>query len=79
MEIKPKTFHKILVGVDNAPDALAAFDYAVDKAKRDGSELGIVSVYETHNVNVFQILDKNRFKNTFKQRLIMGWIPRRLP
>ncbi|QGF41272.1 universal stress protein [Limosilactobacillus gastricus] len=59
MEIKPKTFHKILVGVDNAPDALAAFDYAVDKAKRDGSELGIVSVYETHNVNVFQILDKD--------------------
>lgn len=57
MEIKPKKFHKILVGVDEAPDALAAFYYAVDKAKRDGSELGIVSIFETKKVNVFQILD----------------------
>ena len=44
-EIKPKTFHKILVGVDDAPDARAAFAYAVGKAKRDGSELGIVSIH----------------------------------
>lgn len=58
-EIKPKQFHKILVGVDDAPDARAAFAYAVDKAKRDGSELGIVSVYETGSVNVFQALDKD--------------------
>ena len=58
-EIKPKKFKKILVGVDDAPDARAAFSYAVDKAKRDGSELGIVSILETDNVNVYQILDKD--------------------
>lgn len=58
-EIKPKRFKKILVGVDDAPDARAAFSYAVDKAKRDGSELGIVSILETGNVNVYQILDKD--------------------
>ena len=58
-EIKPKKFKKILVGVDDAPDARAAFSYAVDKAKRDGSELGIVSILETGNVNVYQILDKD--------------------
>ena len=58
-EIKPKKFKKILVGVDYAPDARAAFSYAVDKAKRDGSELGIVSILETDRVNVYQILDKD--------------------
>ena len=41
-EIKPKRFHRILVGVDDAPDARAAFAYAVVKAVRDNSELGIV-------------------------------------
>ena len=58
-EIKPKKFKKILVGVDDAPDARAAFSYAVDKAKRDGSALGIVSILETDRVNVYQILDKD--------------------
>ncbi|HJA72945.1 MAG TPA: universal stress protein [Candidatus Limosilactobacillus faecipullorum] len=58
-KIKPKKFHRILVGVDDAPDARAAFSYAVDKAKRDGSELGIVSIYETNGVNVYQILDRD--------------------
>ena len=45
--------------MDDAPDARAAFSYAVDKAKRDGSELGIVSIYETNGVNVYQILDRD--------------------
>ena len=58
-EIQPKKFKKILVGVDDAQDARAAFSYAVDKAKRAGSELGIVSVYETNEVNVYQALDKD--------------------
>lgn len=58
-EIKPKKFKKILVGVDDAPDARAAFSYAVDKAKRDGLALGIVSILETDRVNVYQILDKD--------------------
>lgn len=67
-EIKPKTFHKILVGVDDAPDARAAFAYAVGKAKRDGSELGIVSIHETNTVNVFQALDKD-YVHTSRQDL----------
>lgn len=58
-EIKPKVFHRILVGVDDAPDARAAFAYACGKAKRDQSELGIVSIAETGRVNVFQALDKD--------------------
>ena len=58
-EIKAKKFKRILVGVDDAPDARAAFSYAVDKAKRDGSELGIVSIFETDEVNVYQYLDKD--------------------
>ena len=89
-EIKPKTFKKILVGVDDAPDARAAFSYAVDKAKRDGAELGIVSVYETNDVNVYQVLDKDyvhssreelkqRIMNMLKPPLITESIQRRLP
>ena len=58
-EIKAKKFKRILVGVDDAPDARAAFSYAVDNAKRDGSELGIVSIFETDEVNVYQYLDKD--------------------
>lgn len=63
-DIKPKKFKKILVGVDDAPDARAAFSYAVDKAKRDGSELGIVSILETSHVNVYQALDKDYIHST---------------
>lgn len=58
-DIKPARYHRILVGVDDAPDARAAFSYAVDKAKRNNSELGIVSVYETDKVNVYQALSKD--------------------
>lgn len=58
-EIKAKKFHRILVGVDDAADARAAFSYAVDKAKRDGSELGIVSIFETSSVNVYQALNRD--------------------
>ncbi|WP_461239948.1 universal stress protein [Paucilactobacillus sp. N302-9] len=67
IEIKPKEFHKILVGVDDAPDARAAFNYAVDKAKRDGSEIGIVSVLETGDVNVYQALTKDYIHSTHEQ------------
>lgn len=63
-DIKPKKFKKILVGVDDAPDARAAFSYAVDKAKRDGSEIGIVSILETNRVNIYQALDKDYVHST---------------
>lgn len=59
IEITVPHFDRILVGVDDAPDAKMAFDYAVDKAKRDGSELGIVSVLETNTINVYEALNKD--------------------
>ena len=67
IQITPKKFNKILVGVDDAPDARAAFDYAVDKAKRDGSEIGIVSILESNAINVYQALDKDYIHSTNDQ------------
>ncbi|KRM61502.1 hypothetical protein FC26_GL001577 [Paucilactobacillus vaccinostercus DSM 20634] len=67
IQITPKKFNKILVGVDDAPDARAAFDYAVDKAKRDGSEIGIVSILESNDINVYQALDKDYIHSTHDQ------------
>jgi hypothetical protein len=67
IQITPKKFNKILVGVDDAPDARAAFDYAVDKAKRDGSEIGIVSILESNAINVYQALDKDYIHSTHDQ------------
>ncbi|WP_137597252.1 universal stress protein [Paucilactobacillus kaifaensis] len=67
IEIKPQQFNKILVGVDDAADARAAFSYAVDKAKRDGSQLGIVSVLETADINIYQALSKDFIHGTRDQ------------
>lgn len=67
IEITVPKFERILVGVDDAPDAKMAFDYAVDKAKRDGSELGIVSVLETNDINVYQLLSKDYVHGTRDQ------------
>lgn len=67
IEIKPQQFNKILVGVDDAADARAAFSYAVDKAKRDGSQLGIVSVLETDDINIYQALSKDYIHGTRQQ------------
>jgi Universal stress protein family. len=62
-----KKFNKILVGVDDAPDARAAFDYAVDKAKREAPEIGIVSILESNDINVYQALDKDYIHSTHDQ------------
>ncbi|WP_434737644.1 universal stress protein [Levilactobacillus sp.] len=48
---------KILVGVDDSPDALLAFKYAIHQAKRDQATLVIVSILESQNMNVYQVLD----------------------
>ncbi|KRM13400.1 universal stress protein [Paucilactobacillus suebicus] len=64
IEITVPHFDKILVGVDDAVDAKMAFDYAVDKAKRDESELGIVSILETGDINVYQALSKDYVHGT---------------
>ena len=50
---------RILVGVDDSEDAVLAFDYAINLAKKSGSELVIVSVLESDEMNVFQALDKD--------------------
>jgi nucleotide-binding universal stress UspA family protein len=52
-------FKKILVGVDDSPDAISAFQYAIHRAKADGSELIIVSVLESDEMNVYQALTKD--------------------
>ena len=39
-------FSKIMVGVEESPDALKAFHYAIQKAKEEQAELVIVSILE---------------------------------
>ncbi len=55
------------MGVDDAADARAAFSYAVDKAKRDSSEIGIVSVLETNDINIYQSMSKDYIHSTRAQ------------
>lgn len=53
------TFHTILVGVDDSPDALLAFQYAIAMAKMNQAQLIIASVLESGEMNVYQALDKD--------------------
>ncbi|WP_125705889.1 universal stress protein [Lacticaseibacillus daqingensis] len=52
-------FKKILVGVDDSADALAAFQYALHRAKADGAELIIASILEDDEMNVYQAMNKD--------------------
>ncbi|MFD1472124.1 universal stress protein [Companilactobacillus mishanensis] len=52
-------FKRILVGVDDSEDSLLALKYAIHTAKEDKSELYIVSILESNDMNVFQVLDKD--------------------
>ncbi|AEV94932.1 universal stress protein [Pediococcus claussenii] len=54
-----KEIKRILVGVDDSKDALMAFDYAINLAKKDQLELVIVSILESDDMNVFQALSKD--------------------
>lgn len=58
-ELNPKKFSKILVGVDDSPDAQMAFRFAMNRAKQDDAELDLVTVIEDDDINVYQALDKN--------------------
>ncbi|WP_025083674.1 universal stress protein [Latilactobacillus fuchuensis] len=51
--------HRILVGVDDSPDALMAFDYAIAEAKKENLEFVIVSILESDEMNVYQALNKD--------------------
>ena len=56
-----------MVGVDNSPDALKAFHYAIERAQEDMSELIIVSGLEEKDVNVYQSLDKNYWQEKMNE------------
>ncbi len=52
-------FKRILVGVDDSADAILAFKYAIHLANQNNSELVIVSVLETGDMNVYEALSKD--------------------
>ena len=58
-EIEPLTVKKILVAVDedDSISSVRAFNYAVTTAKRLNIPLGIVSILETNEFNVFDALN----------------------
>ncbi len=58
-EFDPKQVHRILVGVDDSPDAQLAFRYAMNRAKQDEAELYICSILESDEMSVYQILSKD--------------------
>ncbi|KRN03072.1 UspA family nucleotide-binding protein [Levilactobacillus senmaizukei DSM 21775 = NBRC 103853] len=57
--MNPKKFTRILVGVDDSPDAQLAFRYAMNRAKFDQAELVICSVLESDTMNIYQALSKD--------------------
>lgn len=59
MELDPKKFKHILVGVDDSPDAQLAFRYAMNRAKADDATLTITSILESEEMNVYQALSKD--------------------
>ena len=52
-------FHRILVGVDDSPDAQLAFRYAINEAKDHNATLIIPSILESDDMNVYQALSKD--------------------
>ncbi|MBU7564407.1 universal stress protein [Pediococcus ethanolidurans] len=65
--MNPKELKKILVGVDDSPDAQLAFRYAMNRAKNDHAGLVIVSVSENDDMNVYQALSKDYVSEKRKQ------------
>ena len=58
-ENKNFDFKRILVGVDDSADAILAFRYAINRAKKSGAQLILCSVLEHDETNVYQSLDKD--------------------
>lgn len=57
--MNPKKFKRILVGVDDSPDAQLAFRYAMNRAKSDDAELVICTIMESDDMNAYQALNKD--------------------
>ncbi|MFD1430380.1 universal stress protein [Lacticaseibacillus mingshuiensis] len=52
-------FRTILVGVDDSQDALAAFRYAIHRARVDEASLIITTILESGEMNVYEALTKD--------------------
>lgn len=52
-------YSKILVGVDDSADALAAFQYAIHRARVDNADLVITTIMEDGDMNVYEALSKD--------------------
>jgi len=46
--VEPKTFHRIVVGVDGSPNSLTALKFAVALAKRDNATVEAISAYHSY-------------------------------
>lgn len=68
-EITPRSFTKILVAVDedDSNSSVRAFNYAVTTAKRLGAPLGIVSILEVQDFNIFDTLSPDIMKKRRNQ------------
>ncbi|MBU9788508.1 universal stress protein [Lentilactobacillus sp. G22-6] len=58
-EMPHTKFKRILVGVDDSPDAQLAFRYAISEARLSDASLVIASVLEPEDMNVYQALSKD--------------------
>ncbi|MCC7667359.1 universal stress protein [Liquorilactobacillus satsumensis] len=69
-EISEKPFKRILVAVDedDSDSSIRAFQFAVTMAKRNQAVLGIVSVLELQDLNVFETLSPEKI-NKLRQNL----------
>ncbi|MFD1432139.1 universal stress protein [Lacticaseibacillus yichunensis] len=52
-------YKTILVGVDDSQDALAAFRYAIHRARVDEASLIITTILESGEMNVYEALTKD--------------------
>lgn len=69
-ELKDHPFNQILVAVDedDSASSLAAFRYALGIAKENHATLGIVTVLELEDLNVFEALSPEK-RNQIRQNL----------
>ncbi|MCP0887700.1 universal stress protein [Ligilactobacillus sp. WILCCON 0076] len=68
-EISPRSFTRVLVAVDedDSHSSIRAFNYAVTTAKRLNAPLGIVSILEVEDFNIFDTLSPEVMKQRRSQ------------